>query len=71
MHDEGFLAQTHIFQLRHPMVVICIFGLVPFGAGFQGKEGHPFLENSGVPSKNANPYLLCILCMYMFMCAYH
>ena len=47
------------------MMVICILGSVPFGVGLEGKEDHPFLENSGVPSKNANPYLLCILYIYM------
>ena len=51
------------------MVVICILGSVPFGVGLKGKEGHPFLENSGVPSKNANPYLLCRnIYIYISLC---
>ena len=51
------------------MVVTCILGSVPFGVGLKGKEGHPFLEDSGVPSKYATPYLLCIY-IYIYIYLY-
>ena len=37
------------------MVFMHILGSVPFVVGFKGKEGHPLLEYTGVPSKISNP----------------
>ena len=49
------------------MVFICILGSVPFWVGSKGKEGHPLLECTEVPSKNkpSNACYLSLLYIYI------